>query len=126
MRTILLVMRRELVAQGLLLRLQEFSGLRPLFEPSYLRAQAAVQAHGAGAVLIEVAESGRRHRVSNCLALCDRLREESPGCKLLLMCPERDEAVVARAVEAKQRGRIDDFVFYDVTVDYLASKLLCI
>ena len=30
---------------------------------------------------------------------------------------------VSRAIEAKRRGEIDDFVFYDVSLDYLAASL---
>ena len=124
MQTTVLIMRRRSIAQGLAQKLRDDPNIHLVFEPSYLRAQAVVRSRAANAALIEVAESGGHHRISDCLALCARLREEAPGCKLLLMCPERDEAVVARAVEAKRTGRIDDFVFYDSTIDYLASKLL--
>ena len=30
---------------------------------------------------------------------------------------------VRRAIEAKRKGEIDDFVFYDVSLDYLAASL---
>ena len=114
MRTIVLVMRRGLAAQGLMHTLRDIPDLRLTYEPEYSQADVA---------LIEVAESGRQD-ISYCLSLCDRLRTEAPQCKLLLMCPERDRKAVARAVEAKQKGRVDDFIFYDATNDYLASKLL--
>ena len=45
-------------------------------------------------------------------------------CMLLLMCPEQDENSITRVVEAKRKKRIDDFVFYDVTIEYLISKLI--
>jgi len=112
-------MRRKSVAQGLAQTLG--GGL--IIEPSHRRALARVRAGGADVALVEIAESGG-HGAAECLALCARLREEAPQCKLLLMCPERDRDSVARAIEAKSQGRIDDFVFYDVTTDYLVSKLL--
>jgi len=121
MRTIVLIMRRKSIAQGLAQALG--SALHVVFEPSHMRAQAMARSQGAGVALVEAAESGD-HGVAECLALCARLREEAPQCKLLLMCPERDRDGVARAVKAKRRGRIDDFVFCDATIAYLVSKLL--
>jgi len=122
-RTIVLVMRRRPVAQGLAQKLRDTPNLRLVFELSYANAEVTVRAHSAGVALIEAAESGG-HGGTECLALCARLREEAPQCKLLLMCPERDSEVVAQTVEAKRQGCIDDFVFYDSTIDYLVSKLL--
>ena len=58
-----------------------------------------------------------------CLALCAWLRQVTPGCRLMLMCPENQAEAVHRAIEAKRRGQIDDFVFYDVSLDYLAASL---
>lgn len=42
------------------------------------------------------------------------------------MCPEQDEKIIKQVVDAKRQKQIDDFVFYDVTIDYLASKLTSI
>ena len=58
-----------------------------------------------------------------CLALCAWLREVTPHCRLMLMCPEGQTEAVHRAIEAKRKGEIDDFVFYDVSLDYLAASL---
>jgi len=121
--TIVLVMRRRPVAQSLAQKLRDTPNLRLVFELSYANAEAAVRNHGADVALIEAAESGGLGG-AECLALCVHLREEAPQCKLLLMCPEQDREVVARTVEAKRQGCIDDFVFYDATIDYLVSKLL--
>ena len=63
------------------------------------------------------------HDIGFCLALCAWLRQVTPGCRLMLMCPENQAEAVRRAIEAKRRGQIDDFVFYDVSLDYLAASL---
>lgn len=120
MRTVLLLMNRTSNTQGIMRTLSVDPELRFACETDYARADA--KAHGADVALIEVAESGG-YDVAFCLALCDRIRRTRPECRLLLMCPERDRICVDRAVGAKQAGRIDDFVFYDASVDYLASKL---
>jgi len=123
-RTIVLIIWRKCIAQSLAQRLRDESNIHLVFEPSYSLAQNAVRSRTADAALIEAAESGDQHGISDCLALCARLREEAPQCRLLLMCPERNKEDVARAVEAKRLGRIDDFVFYNSSIDYVASKLL--
>ena len=123
MRTIVLIMRRRPVAQGLMQKMIDDASLHLLYEPDYAQADIAIRTHAASTALIEVSESGE-YDTSHCLALCTWLRKETPGCKLLLMCPEQDKTGVAQAVEAKKDGCIDDFVFYDSSIDYLVSKLL--
>ena len=71
---------------------------------------------------VDVAEDGAQD-IGYCLALCAWLREVTPHCRLMLMCPEGQPEAVSRAIEAKRRGEIDDFVFYDVSLDYLAASL---
>jgi len=123
-RAIVLVMWRRPVAQGLAQLLRGDPDIHLIFEPSHSLAQSAVRSRAAAAALIEVAESGENQSISDCLAFCARLREEAPQCKLLMMCPEREKDGVARVVEAKRLGCIDDFVFYDSSIDYVAAKLL--
>jgi len=122
MRTILLIMKRKSVAQGLMLKLRDVPELELAYEEDYMCAAASINVHGADVALIEVAESGE-YGISYCLELCARLKEATPGCKVLLMCPEQDRNSVVAVVRAKLEGGIDDFVFYDTSVDYLASKL---
>ena len=43
-----------------------------------------------------------------------------------MMCDEQDEHSAKELIKAKGKNQIDDFVFYDVTNDYLASKLISI
>ena len=128
MQTIVLVMQRRSVAQGITQKLQEIQSLCVLLEPYHSRARAVICARAADIALIEVAETGHGlagcQGISECLALCGSLREEAPQCRLLLMCPEGDREAVAQAVEAKRQGRVNDFVFYDTTISYLVSKLL--
>jgi len=123
-RTVVLVIWRKSIAQGLAHRLRGDQEIHLIFEPSHSLAHAAIRFRAADAALIEVAESGEHHGIADCLSLCARLREEAPQCKLLLMCPERNQGDVSRTVEAKRMGHIDDFVFYDSSIDYVASKLL--
>ena len=85
----------------------------------YWKRAGALLAAGA---LLEVSEDGA-HDIDFCLALCAWLREVTPQCRLMLMCPEGQTQAVRRVIEAKRKGEIDDFVFYDVSLDYLAASL---
>ncbi|MDL2224587.1 hypothetical protein LJC20_00040 [Eubacteriales bacterium OttesenSCG-928-M02] len=122
MQTIILVMQRRPVAQGIIHHLESNQDIRLLLEPDHNHAQWMICSHSADIALIEVAEAGV-YDTARCLELCTLLREEAPTCKLLLMCPEQNAQSVSQAVEAKRQKRIDDFIFYDSTMDYLASKL---
>ena len=122
LKTVLLIMRRVSLAQGLMAKARDDPGLRLCYEPDYARAAEAIRSHQVAGALLEVAEDGAQD-IGFCLSLCARLRETAPRCRLMLMCPEGQAETVRRAVEAKRRGQIDDFVFYDVSLDYLSASL---
>ncbi|NLB41465.1 MAG: hypothetical protein GX815_04260 [Clostridiales bacterium] len=125
MSTIMLIMRRRAIVQGLMNRLRNSPDIRLVYEPDYDNARDTIRSCDANVALIEVTESGH-YDIEYCLTLCKSLQTDIPGCKLLLMCPEQDEYSVKLVVDAKGKKQIDDFVFYDVTVDYLAEKLISI
>ena len=122
LKTVLLIMRRASLAQGLMAKARDDPGLRLCYEPDYANADVAIRSHLAAGALLEVAEDGAQD-IDFCLALCAWLREVTPHCRLMLMCPEGQAETVHRAIEAKRKGEIDDFVFYDVSLDYLAASL---
>ena len=122
MQVVILVMRRKSIAQGLVRMLMKKSTLSIYFEPDYVDVDDAIRSIGAKVALIEVAEYDE-YGISYCLALCSCLRKETPDCKLILMCSEKDEKCVDEVVSAKKNRCIDDFVFYDTSVEYIAAKL---
>ena len=103
-------------------KVQDAPGIQLCYEPDYANADISIRRHLATGALLEVAEDGAQD-IDFCLALCAWLREVTPHCRLMLMCPEGQEKAVHRAIEAKRKGEIDDFVFYDVSLDYLAASL---
>ena len=125
MQTIVLVMSRTSIAQGLSAMLKKEQNIEIYHENNYNRASAVISANHAHSALIEVTENGE-YDVGFCLALCDNIRETMPDCKLLLMCPEQDKSAVRQAVSAKRTGRITNFVFYDASLRYLSSMLLSV
>lgn len=122
MKTVLMIMHRASLAQGLMAKIHDAPGIQLCYEPDYANADVAISAHLATGALLEVSEDGV-HDIGFCLGLCAWLREVTPYCRLMLMCPEGQKEVVQRTIEAKRKGEIDDFVFYDVSLDYLAASL---
>ncbi len=118
----LLIMQRKSLAQGLMAKVRDVSGIQLCYESDYANADVSIRSCLATGVLLEVSEDST-HDINFCLSLCVWLREVTPRCRLMLMCPEGQDETVHRAIEAKRRGEIDDFVFYDVSLDYLAAIL---
>ncbi len=118
-----LVMQRNLIAHALFNKLRKATEARLYCENDYMRAECIIRANKVNVALIEVAEFGE-YDIAFCLALCARLR--STECKLVLLCPEQNEQVVAITADAMKRGAIDDFVYYDSSLDYVVVKLLSI
>jgi len=123
MQAVVLIMRRKSMAQGLMRMLGERPELQMHYEPDYANAAVAIKSRSARAALIEVVQDGE-YDAERCLELCGLLREETPGCKLILMCSEQDRDCISRVVAAKRERRIDEFVFYDTSMEYLATKFL--
>lgn len=122
MKTVVLIMQRASLAQGLMTKIRHIPDMQLYYEPDYTQADTTIKNHRASGALLEVSEDGA-HDIHSCLALCEMLRKVTPHCHLMLMCPEGQIETVHRAIEAKRRGEIDDFVFYDVSLDYLAASL---
>ena len=123
MQTTVLIMKRQVLAQGLMHAARDNSGLIICYESDYAKADILIRETEAGTALIEIPENGR-YDIDYCLGLCEWLRQETPGCKLILLCPTEKADAIEKAIDAKRIGVIDDFVFYDSGIKYLLSKLL--
>ena len=77
LKTVLLIMRRASLAQGLMAKVQDAPGLQLCYEPDYANADVAIRSHLATGALLEVAEDGAQD-IDFCLALCAWLREVTP------------------------------------------------
>lgn len=121
--TIILVMYRKVIVENLLDKLGKCEHINILYQPHYNKAVSLINSIHAAVALIEVAESGE-YDIAYCLKLCAKIRMKTPKCKLLIMCSELDQKNIDLVIDAKEECLIDDFVFYDVTSDYLVSKLI--
>ena len=111
LKTVLLIMRRASLAQGLMAKVQDAPGLQLCYEPDYANADVAIRSHLATGALLEVAEDGAQD-IDFCLALCAWLREVTPHCRLMLMCPEGQTEAVHRAIEAKRKGEMCPWIIW--------------
>ena len=122
MQKVLLVMRRKVLAQAIMNSLRDDGRFSFSAEYIYENAPITALAIRPDCAVVEVPESGE-HPADETLPVCDGIRESCPGCKVLLLCPENSRESTAAAVRAKRGGRIEDFVFYDSSMDYLVAKL---
>ncbi len=125
MGNILLLMRRKPIAQVIINSFKDKQEICPIYESNYRNARLIIINHKPKAVLMEVAETGP-YDIGYCLELCREIRRKIPESKLILMSSERDERSVKQVITAKSQDEIDDFLFYDVTIDYLTSKFISI
>ena len=119
---VMLVLCRRVIAD-LLIRAVEKKGVMEAFGIyNYENAVDTAASRRPDIALVEIPEQ-YDNSAKDTLMICDGIKEASPGCKITILCPEKDEAGVNACVEAKQAGRIEDYFFYDSGVDYLVSKL---
>ena len=119
---VLLVLCRKVIGGSLAESIEKRPRMKAFAVYDYQNAEIEAAAHKPDIALVEIPE---RHGTPalDTLVVCQNIRCASPGCKIILLCPENDEASVRVCVEAKQREKIDDYVFYDSTTAYLVSKL---
>ncbi|NLC89347.1 MAG: hypothetical protein GX681_04710 [Clostridiaceae bacterium] len=120
---ILLIMSREIISDSIIA--QSKSGDRFDFyaESDYMSAVDSAIKYQPRIVILEVPESGSYKSAEKCLLISDEIRKHLPRIRQLLLCSETDAASRRAAIQAKQNKRIDDFLFYDTSVNYLFSKL---
>ena len=63
-------------------------------------------------------------RLSERLALRDKIRQQIPACKVVLLVDEMADAALAAAVrQAKKDGLVDNFIYGSVSPDYLVAVM---
>ena len=125
MRNGVLIMKRKSMAQVLMSKIKEQGGWNIILEQNYNMAEKSAMEQNADTAVIEAAEDGQ-YNIVYCLNLCARFRMNLPECKILFLCPEQNKENISKAIAAKQNKIIDDFIFYDTSLEYLVSKVFSI
>ncbi|MEE1393614.1 MAG: hypothetical protein U0K65_05585 [Negativibacillus sp.] len=122
MKTVLFVSSNKILGQGLsaaILSKPEFD-FRWEAQLQYSQAIVGADVFHADVVLLDVADQVDMKRA---LEICQSLRQNSQTTKILLLVRPEQAAVRAQAVDAKNAGQVDNFVFYDSSLSYLLAKL---
>lgn len=122
MKTVLFVSSNKILGQGLsaaILSKPEFD-FRWEAQLQYSQAIVGADVFHADVVLLDVADQVDMKRA---LEICQSLRQNSQTTQILLLVRPEQAAVRAQAVDAKNAGQVDNFVFYDSSLSYLLAKL---
>jgi len=120
--TVMLALGRKVIANLFVEAIEKRPNMEAFAECNYESAKAAAMTRKPDIALVEIPERNGTPAL-DMLKVCEEIKEASPGCKIMLLCPETDRESVAVCVEARQHERIEDFLFYDASTDYLASKI---
>lgn len=124
MRRIVLDMQCNMFADAIFKALSES-------EPDFviLRSESPSQTPGicksglAYAVIMEVTRYAP-WSLEERLKLCNKVKAQTPECKVLLLVDENADAELAEAVkQTKKDGLIDNFIYASITSSYLAAVL---
>ena len=120
--SVLLVLCRRILAGLLVESIRKRTGMEAYELVEFDRAKDMSMLYKPKLALVEVPERNGSPTL-DALTVCKEIKEASPGCKVILICPENDEDSVKASLNAIRGGEIDDFLFYDLSVDYLVAKI---
>ena len=119
---VLLIMHRRIMSDAIKRSLSDDSEFQFFINQDYKNIGNYVQTYKPDITLVEIPES-KAFYPKEYLDICADIRQTDSRCKLLLMCPENSGESKQAAVEGVRTGIIEDFMFYDVSTEYLATKL---
>ncbi|MDL2236499.1 hypothetical protein LJC56_01505 [Christensenellaceae bacterium OttesenSCG-928-K19] len=122
MSSVLLILNRRILGDTLIKTMKDSPQFQLHTEYEYDNAISAAIAIQPVVAVLELSNAGE-WTIQRCIELCDRLKEECYGIKILVLCPEENKDACDSTVAAVQACRVDDFVFYDASRKYLISKL---
>ena len=122
MKTILFISSNKMLGQGLSAAISLKPGLdfRWAAQLDYPQAVVGVDVFHAVVVILDVVV---QVDMSKAVEICQSLRREEQDVKILLLVRPEQAAVRKVAVDTKNGGLVDDFVFYDSSLTYLLAKL---
>ena len=122
MKTVLFISSNKMLGQGLSAVIQSKPELDFLWAAqfNYPQALVGVDVFHADVVILDVVDQADMEQA---VALCQALRQDEQGVKIFLLVRPEQAVVRKVAVDTKNAGLADDFVFYDSSLTYLLAKL---
>ena len=122
MKTVLFISSNKMLGQGLSAAFQlkpelDFQWAAQL---NYLQAIVGVDIFHADVVILDIVDQAD---MKQAVAICQSIRQNDQGVKIFLLVRQEQAVVRKVAVNAKNAGLTDDFVFYDSSLTYLLAKL---
>jgi DNA-binding NarL/FixJ family response regulator len=102
---ILLIMSRKILSDALIAQTKNDMRFELRADQSYVSAVSTAIGYKPEVVVVEIPESGRFRFAEKCLAICDAIRKQVPGCKQVLLCSESDADSCRAAIQAKCNRR---------------------
>lgn len=122
MKTVLFISSNKMLGQGLSTAIQsklEFDFLWAT-QLHYSQAIVGVNIFHADVVILDIVD---QEDMGQSVKICQSIRQERQDIKILLLVRPEQSTVCSQVVETKNAGLIDDFVFYDSSLNYLLAKL---
>ena len=122
MKTVLFISSNKMLGQGLSAAIQS----RPKFDfrwtaqLNYPQASVGIAVFHADVVILDIVD---QTEMEQAVKICQSLRQNQQSTKILLLVRPEQAVVRKVAVDTKNAGLADDFVFYDSSLTYLLAKL---
>ena len=127
MKKIGLITTNKLLAQSLAASIESYPDLdmetHLLLDPHQAALDAVIFKIDVAVVDVY---AGNPKQASSAMHICEDIRRAVPGCRLLLLVPQADTPTHDMVMTAMKHNTIDDYVFCDVSLDYLLTKLLAL
>ena len=122
MKTVLFISPNKMLGQGLSAAFQSKPEFKFLWAAQLNSPQAivGVDVFRADAAILDIAD---QTDMEQAIEICRSIRRNEPNVKILLLVRPEQAVVRKVAVDTKNAGLADDFVFYDSSLTYLFAKL---
>lgn len=122
MKTVLFISSNKVLGQGLSAAIHAKPELDFLWaaQLNYPQAIVGVDIFHADVVILDVVD---QVDVELAVEICRSIRQNEQNIKILLLVRPEQAVVRKVAVDTKNAGLADDFVFYDSSLTYLLAKL---
>ena len=122
MKTVLFISSNKMLGQGLSAAIQSKPELDFLWaaQLNYPQAIVGVYIFHADVVVLDIVD---QVDMELAIEICRSIRQNEQDMKILLLVRPEEAVVRKIAVDTKNTGLADDFVFYDSSMTYLLAKL---
>ena len=122
MKTVLFISSNKMLGQGLSAAFQSKPELDFLWaaQLNYPQAVVGIDIFHADVVILDIADQADMEQAVD---ICRSIRQNEQDIKILLLVRPEQAIVRKVAVDTKNAGLADDFVFYDSSLTYLLAKL---